>query len=145
MQEEMKKQEEREKEEKKKEDSLLNDRKFSKRKFPKLFITKFDSTHFDWFTFWNQFESQIEKCDLPQVLKFSYLKELVTPEIRLLIDSLPFTSEGYTRAKNMLMTKYGKPSEAANAHVQNMPLPQINNANPQKFHDFSEKLLCSVH
>ena len=141
----MKKQEEREKEEKKKEDSLLNDRKFSKRKFPKLFITKFDSTHFDWFTFWNQFESQIEKGDLPQVLKFSYLKELVTPKIRLLIDSLPFTSEVYTRAKNILMTKYGKPSEVANAHVQNMPLPQINNANPQKMHDFSEKLLCSVH
>ena len=25
-----------------------------------------------------------------------------------------------------------------------MSLPQINNANPQKSHDFSEKLLCSV-
>ena len=25
-----------------------------------------------------------------------------------------------------------------------MSLPQINNANPQKIHDFSEKLLCSV-
>ena len=31
------------------------------------------------------------------------------------------------------MTKYGKPTEVANAHVQNiMSLPQINNANPQK-------------
>ena len=43
------------------------------------------------------------------------------------------------------MTKYGKPSEVANAHVQNiMSLPQINNANPQKVYHFSEKLLCSV-
>ena len=77
--------------------------------------------------------------------KFSCLKELVIPKIRLLIDSLPFTSEGYTRAKNVLMTKYGKPSEVANAHVQNiMSLPQINNANPQKIHEFSQNLLCSV-
>ena len=141
---EMKKKKEREKEEKKKEYSLLNYCRFSKTKLPKLVITKFDGTHFDWFRFWNQFESQIDKCDLPQVSKFSYLKELVIPKVRLLIDSLPFTSEGYTRAKNILLTKYGKPSEVANAHVQNiMSLPQISNGNSQKINDFSEKLLCS--
>ena len=62
-----------------------------------------------------------------------------------MIDSLLFTSEGYTRAKNILMAKYGKPSEVANAHVQSiMSLAQINNANPQKIYELSEKLLCSV-
>ena len=77
--------------------------------------------------------------------KCSYLKELVIPNVRLLINSLPFTSEGCTRAKNILLTKYGKPKEVANAHVQNIvSLPQINNANSQKIHDFLEKLLCSV-
>ena len=71
---------------------------------------------------------------------------MVIPKVHLLIDSLlPFTSEGYTRAKNILLTKYGKPNEVANAHVQNiMSLPQIDNPNPQKVHDFSGKLLCSV-
>ena len=77
--------------------------------------------------------------------KFFNLKELAIQKVRLLIDSLPFTSEGCTRAKNVFLTKYGKPSEVANAHVRNiMSLPQINNANPEKIHDFSEKLLCSV-
>ena len=104
-------------------------------KLPKLDITKFDCTHFDWFRFWNQFKIQIDKFDLPQVSKFSYLKELVIPKVRLLIDSLPFTSEGYTRAKNVLLTKYGKPREVA--------IPK-SSENPQKIHDFSEKLLCSV-
>ena len=43
------------------------------------------------------------------------------------------------------MKKYGKPSEVANAHVQNMmSLPHINNSNPYKIHEFSEKLLSSV-
>ena len=134
------------KEEKKKEDGLFSDNcKFVKTRLPKLVITPFDGTHLDWFRFWNQFETQIDKNDLPPVSKFSYLKELVIPKVRLLIDSLPFTSEGYTRAKNILITKYGKPSEVANAHVQNiMSLPQINNANPFKIHEFSEKLQSSV-
>ena len=58
-----------------------------------------------------------------------------------MIDSAPFTSEGYTRAKNILLTKYGKPSEVANAHVQNiMSLPQINNANPQNFFRLFRKI-----
>ena len=50
--------------------SSLNDCKFSKTKLPRLVITKFDGTHFDWFTFGDQFESQIGKCDLPKVAKF---------------------------------------------------------------------------
>ena len=42
------------------------------------------------------------------------------------------------------MTKYGKPNEIANAHIQNiMSVPQINNENSQNVHVFSEKLLCS--
>ena len=71
----MKKKEERDKEKKKKEGSLLKDYNFSE---TKLVITKFDGTHFDWFRFWNQFESQVDKCDLTQVSKYSYLKDTLT-------------------------------------------------------------------
>ena len=40
--------------------------------------------------------------------------------------------------------KFSK-TKLPNAHVRNITsLPQINNANPQKIHDFSGKLLCSV-
>ena len=70
---------------------------------------------------------------------------MVIPKVCLLIDNLSFTSEGYTRAKNIIVTKYGKPCEVANAHAQNIiSLPQINNANAQKINYFSEKLLRSV-
>ena len=114
-------------------------------KLPKLFITKFNETYLDWFRFWNQFESDIEKSELAPVLKFSYLIGLVSPKVRSLIDGLPFTTEGYTKAKNILVKKYGKHSEVANAHVQNiMSFPHINNSNPCKIHEFSEKLLSSV-
>ena len=114
-------------------------------KLPKLLITKFNGTHLDWFRFWNQFESDIEKSELSPMSKFSYLKELVSLKVRSLIDGLPFTIEGYTRAKNILVKKFGKHSGVANAHIQNiMSLPHINNSNPYKIHEFSEKLLSSV-
>ena len=79
-------------------------------KLPKLFITKFNGTHLDRHSphFWNQFESDIEKSELSPVSKFSYLKELVSSNVRSLIDGLYFTTEGYTRAKNILVKKYNK-------------------------------------
>ena len=109
-------------------------------KLPKLFITNFSGTHLDWFRFCNQFESDTEKSELFPVSKFPYLKELVSPNVRSLIDGLPFTTKWYTWAKNILVKKYGKHSEIANAHVQNLMSPpppspaptHINNSNPYK-------------
>ena len=86
-------------------------------KLPKFFITKFYSTHLDWFCFWNQFESDIEKSELSPGSKLSYLKELVSPNFWSLIDGLPFTSKGYTSSKNILVKKYSKHSEVTSAHV----------------------------
>ena len=51
-----------------------------KLKLPKLLITKFNGTHLDWVCFWNQFKSGIEKSELSPASKFSYLKELVSPQ-----------------------------------------------------------------
>ena len=61
---------------------------------PKLVITNFDGTSLDWFRYWNQFESEIDKIgpEIGPVSKFSLLKELLIPGVRLLIDSLLFTS-----------------------------------------------------
>ena len=45
--------------------------------------------------------------------KFNYLIELVASEVRLLIDTLPFTSAGYSRAIAILKAKFGKLSEVS--------------------------------
>ena len=96
------------------------DNKDPKSKFPKLVTSQFNGTHIDYFRFWNQFETQIDKSELSSVTKLSYPKELVIPKVRLLIDGLPWNTEGYERAKNILPSKSGKPSELANAHIQNI-------------------------
>lgn len=108
-------------------------------------ITKFQGTHLDWQRFWGQFEAEIDKSDIGPVAKFSYLKELLVPRVRTTIDGLPFTSEGYTRAKNIQKTKYGRPSEVANAHVQSiMGLPVITGTNPARICEFYEKLVTNI-
>ena len=114
-------------------------------KLPKLEITKFQGTFLDWMRFWNQFETEIDKAKLTQVAKFSYLKELLVSSVRASIDGLPFTTEGYERAKAILKTKYGKPSEVANAHMQCIiGLSTVHGGHPAKIHDFYEKLTSHI-
>ena len=95
-------------------------------KMPKLVITKFNGTPKDWIRFWGQFRAQIEESSVDPVTKFSYLKELVEMKVRKSIDGLPFTMEGYERAKEILEKKYGDTSEVVNAYVKGiLELPAI--------------------
>lgn len=117
----------------------------TKAKLPKLVITKFKGTYLDWTRFWAQFHTEIDKSNIPQVTKFSYLKELLATNVRVLVDGLPFSAEGYERAKNILASTYGKPSEVVNAHVQEiMNLQTVYGSNPVKIYQFYEKVLRHV-
>ena len=119
----------------------LNGKQSINAKLPKLVITKFNGTHTVWLRFWNQFKAKIDSVDVSHVTKFSYLKELLEPKVRAMIEGSPFTIEGYERAKNILRTKYGKESEIINAHVTNiMSLLVIHGANPSKILEFYEAL-----
>ena len=105
-------------------------------KLPKLVITKFRGELTDWPRFWSQFETEIDKAEIAVVTKYSYLKELVDPKIRTEIDGLPFSSEGYERAKNILSRKYGQTSEVVNAYVENImsSMPTIDGTQMAKIH-----------
>ena len=65
--------------------------------------------------------------------------------MRIAIQGLPFTTEGYERARNILKTRYGKPSEIVNSYVQNIiSLPNIHGCQPSKIHEFYETLMYNV-
>ena len=98
-----------------KRDRIVNEERVNL-KLPKLVITKFDGMSLDLFSFWNHFESEIDKTEIGPVSKF-YLEERLIPNVRLLITSLPFTSEGYSRAKSILHGKFGKSTDIAIAHI----------------------------
>lgn len=65
----------------------------------------------DWPRFWGQFTETIDKTSVAPITKFSYLRELLDFKVKRTIEALPFTSEGYNRAKSILVEKYGKESE----------------------------------
>ena len=99
----------------------------------------------DWRRFWSQFKAEIDRAEEPGGTKYSYLKELVDSKIKKEINGLPFSSEGYERAINILKRKYGKPREVVNVCIENiMSLPTINGSQPIKIHEFHEKLLFNV-
>ena len=78
--------------------------------------------------------------------KFTYLRELVTPQVSRTIEALPFTAEGYNRAKSILKEKFGKDSEIIKAYTKViLELPTLTGTNPKAISDFSEKvtLLCT--
>ena len=57
----------------------------------------------------------------------------------------PCNIEGYTRAKNILMTKYAKPREVPNSHIQYiMGLSVITETNPTRINEFYEKLITNI-
>ena len=61
------------------------------------------------------------------------------------MDVLPWDTEGYEQAKNILSAKAGKPIELANAHIQNiLLLTVIVRANPVQINEFYEKLMTNV-
>lgn len=114
-------------------------------KLPKLQIARFNGTYEDWPRFWNQFVEIIDKATMPGVTKFAYLKSFLNQKVKHLVEGLPFTNEGYNRAKSILLDKYGKDSEIIKAYSQQIfDLPFIPNQNPHRIHEFCHKLTFSV-
>ena len=112
---------------------------------PKLIISNFTGTPQDLVRFLDQFESQIDKSNVDDVTKFSYLKELVDIKVRRLLDGLPFTSEGYAEARDVLQKRYGQSSEVVSAYVRAiLELPTIEERDVAKIHSFYKTLLFNV-
>ena len=65
--------------------------------------------------------------------------------MRKLVDRLPFTSQGYFRAKEILQANSDKPIVVANPYVNCIvSLFVVFGSHPNKFHDFFDKLMSSV-
>ena len=70
---------------------------------------------------------------------------MLAPKVRKTVEALPFTPEGYNRAKSLLQDKFGKESETVKVYTREiLELPTINNTHTKKIHEFSEKLTYCV-
>ena len=114
-------------------------------KLPKLEISEFEGECMDWPRFWGQFTESIDKTTAAPITKFAYLRELLNAKVKRTVEALPFTAEGYNRAKSILEDRYSNEGEIVKAYTQEiLNLPTIPNANPKKIHEFSDKLMYCV-
>ena len=87
--------------------------------------------------------SDSDRKGLTSVAKLSNLKQLLVSKARMSIEGLP----GYERAKTILKSKCGKPSEDKNTHTRAiMSLPIINPVTVKKIHDFYKNAVhpCTI-
>ena len=89
--------------------------------------------------------SEIDSSTLPAITKFSYLKELLEPKVCNEIDGLPFTTEGYAHAKNILKTNHENTSKIVRAYITNIQeLPTITGRKINMIHEFIKTLNYNV-
>ena len=89
--------------------------------------------------FWGQFTNAIDQSSIPPITKFTYLRELLGSNVKRYVKALPFTAEGYNRAKAILSDRYGKESEIVNSYVkQILELLHVSSVNPRKVAESSE-------
>ena len=82
---------------------------------------------------------------MPGVMKITYLNSFLDPKVKKSVEGLPFTNEGYNRAKSILLDKHGKDSEIIKAYTQQIfDLPTILNQNVYQIRGFCNKLTFSI-
>ncbi|XP_037298364.1 uncharacterized protein LOC119190485 [Manduca sexta] len=85
-------------------------------KLPKLSLPIFEGNILDWHQFWDQFSSNIDKRNLPDVDKLLYLKSSLTGEAKNTLEGLDATNKNYQIAVTLLKQRYGKESQIIDAH-----------------------------
>jgi len=79
------------------------------------------------------------------ITKITHQKQLLESNVCELIDGLPFNSEGYERAKNILRSNCGKTSEIVTAYIDNLnALQVITGSQPMRIHKFCQVLNYNV-
>ena len=72
-------------------------------KLTKIQIPKFNSKPIEWQSFWDQFSAAVDsKTNIPDVVKFSYLKGVLSKDVQESIPGLLTTNENYSIALKIL-------------------------------------------
>ena len=94
-------------------------------KLPKLELPTFGGDIKNWTPFWEQFETVVDRGDLPDVTKFAYLRSLLEGEAKASIQGLSLKAVNYKIACELLKQRYGRPERIIFAHVQELLVLEV--------------------
>ena len=89
-------------------------------RLPKLQLPTFSGDIKLWPGFWEQFEVAVDKSDMPDISKLSYLLSLLKGEAKLAVNGLSLTAANYKTACEILRKRYGRPERLIFCHIQDL-------------------------
>ena len=88
-------------------------------KLPKIEIPKFSSKPTEWQSFLDQFSAAVDnKTNIPDVVKFSYLKGVLTKDVQDSIRGLLITNENYSTALKILRERYANKQVLKSSYME---------------------------
>ena len=114
-------------------------------KLPKLELAVFAGDVTEWSAWWDSYEATVHNSDLPEVSKFSYLRSLLTEDVRKVIKGLSLTSAHYKVACELLQQRYGRKEPIVFSHIQSLMTLEAKGQNGlQKLHSLQDQILVHV-
>ena len=89
-------------------------------RLPKLQLPTFSGDIKLWAGFGEQFEVAVDKSDMPDISKLSYLLSLLKGEAKLAVNGLSLTATNYKTACEILRKRYGRPERLIFCHIQDL-------------------------
>ncbi|UYV73480.1 hypothetical protein LAZ67_10003636, partial [Cordylochernes scorpioides] len=90
-------------------------------KLPKLTMERFYGEISQWLTFWNAFDSSINKNEyLTKIDKFNYLKAYLGGTAAQTVEGFCLSEENYDKAVELLKKRFGKRERLIDVHMNNL-------------------------
>ena len=120
-------------------------------RLPKFELPKFTGDIKQWQTFWDQFESAVDKkSHLSNVDKFTYLLSSLDSTAKESVAGLALTNDNYTQAVELLKERFGNKQLLINSYVEScLKLPYVQSMNQVKelraIYDILEATVRNLH
>jgi hypothetical protein len=96
-------------------------------KLPKLKLPKFQGDVMEFQSFWDQFCALVhDDQDIPEVMKFTYLKQNLGGEAQSCLQGLAVTADNYQVAARLLQERFGRKERVIFCHLESLlavPVP----------------------
>ena len=77
-------------------------------KLPKIYLPVFDGNILCWQEFWDVYNSSVNEQEVPNVTKFSYLKDSLRGATAAVIGGISITNDNYDIVIKLRKEKFGK-------------------------------------
>lgn len=111
-------------------------------KLPKLELPTFSGDVLEWAAFWEAFEAAVDRTELPEVNKLTYLRSLLRGEAKRCVEGLPLSGSSYRATRELLQERFGRRELIIFTHVQK--LLDVGSSGRQGLQHLVDELLIQV-